>query len=228
MHDIPYDNTQSVSHFEYVIEYQDSAAIKRQAFAHMDELLGWCSHEKAAVLIDLVLKCKPETVLEIGVFGGKSLVPMAYALKVNKKGKIFGIDPWDSQASIEGLIGDDHKLYWSRIDHESIMVDLMNKIARFALTEQIELLKTTSEAAAPIHNIDILHIDGNHSDVTSYLDVTKWVPYVRPGGWIIFDDINWNDDGNNLTVRAVDWLNENCIKFAEFSDTCVWGLWIKP
>ena len=77
-------------------------------------------------------------------------------------------------------------------------------------------------------SIDILHIDGNHSDYTSYIDVTKWVPLVNPGGWIIFDDMTWYENGQFTASRATRWLDEHCIKFAEFSDICAWGIWVKP
>jgi len=63
--------------------------------------------------------------------------------------------------------------------------------------------------------------------VTSYLDVTKWVPLVKSGGWIIFDDITWYENGQFTNARAVDWLNAHCKKFAEFQDNCVWGIWVK-
>ena len=76
--------------------------------------------------------------------------------------------------------------------------------------------------------IDILHIDGNHSEQASYLDVTKWVPLVRSGGWIFFDDMTWFENGVFTTARAVEWLNANCYKLAECTDVCTWGVWIKP
>jgi hypothetical protein len=75
----------------------------------------------------------------------------------------------------------------------------------------------------------MLHIDGNHSDETSYIDVTKWVPFVKQGGLIIYDDITWSENGVTASqARAVAWLDEHCIKLAEFSDVCVWGIWLKP
>ncbi|HSW87038.1 MAG TPA: class I SAM-dependent methyltransferase [Rhabdochlamydiaceae bacterium] len=230
MYDAPPGNDQPASHYEYVIEtdHQKAQQIKQKAFEYMDQLTGWCSYDKAAVLIDLILKHKPEKILEIGVWGGKSLVPMAYALKESKKGKIYGIDPWDAKESIKWSMNDDNINCWRNLDHFAILYDLITKIEQFQLVDQIELIISTSEDAAPIHDIDILHIDGNHSDPTSYLDATKWVPYVKSGGWIIFDDMTWYENGTFTTARAVGWLNEHCIKIAEFNDNCVWGIWVKP
>ena len=223
------DYVQPSSYYEYVVD-EDAIAtwVKPQAFAFMNQLEGWCSQYKASILIDLILKEKPETVVEIGVFGGKSLVPMACALRANEKGKIYGIDPWDSKASIEGAMNEVNKAWWSSLDHNAIMRGLVQKIRQFDLINQIELIKTSSANATPITGIDILHIDGNHSEETSYLDVTKWVPLVKSGGWVIFDDMSWYENGVYTTSRAVNWLNQNCIKFAEFNESDVWGIWVKP
>jgi predicted O-methyltransferase YrrM len=206
-----------------------SSKVHSQAFQWMAQLEGWCSDLKATTLMDLVLKTKPNVIVEIGVWGGKSLVPMACALKANGKGKIFGIDPWTNIASIEEVMEEANKNFWGQADHEWILRSLMQKIDQFNLREQIILIKSTSEDAAEIAGIDILHIDGNHSEKTSYFDVTKWVPLMNSGGWIIFDDMTWCEKGIFTTARAVDWLDKNCIKMAQFRDMyCDWGMWIKP
>ncbi len=222
-HDLPCDK---FSHYESVVLKKDRnelvQQVKNQAFAYMDKLEGWCTKNKASLLIDLIFMLKPQTVVEIGVFGGKSLVPMAYALKVVGTGKAFGIDPWDSIESTEGMDGINRE-WWSQVDHQKILQNLQVNIAKFKLENQIELIRSTSEDAPPIPNIDILHIDGNHSEKASTLDVNKWVPLVRTGGIIIFDDMTWGTNGN-----AVKWLDENCIQLVSFHEDNDWGIWIKP
>lgn len=224
------------SHFEYVAQAAGiktpqgnlSERVKKQALEWMTQLEGWCSDLKATTLIDLVLKTKPEIIVEIGVWGGKSLVPMACALKANGKGTIFGIDPWSSFASTDEVKEEANHNFWARADHEWIMRGLMNSIKQFDLSNQVLLIRNSSENAPIISDIDILHIDGNHSEKASYMDVTKWVPLVKTGGWIIFDDITWAENGVCTTAKAVKWLDENCRKIAEFKDMyCVWGMWVK-
>lgn len=224
-------NAQAATHLEELIgidKQTPTAKLKRYAFEIMNGLEGWCAEDKASVLIDIILKLKPTTIVEIGVFGGKSLVPMACALQVNQGGVIYGIDPWSAEASMEEVHNKDNKHYWSIVDHRGIMNGLMSKIEQLNLTDHIELIESTSENAPLIYDIDILHVDGNHSDKTSFYDVNKWVPLVRKGGWIIFDDMKWHEEGVDTTARAVAWLDANCRKFAEFTDVCTWGIWIKP
>ncbi len=195
---------------------------KEVAFNYMDHLEGWCTHNKASVLVDLIFMLKPKIVVEIGVWGGKSLVPMGLALKVNGRGKAYGIDPWDSGASSEGMDGVNYD-WWSQVDHQMILRGLQAKISEYNLQANIELIKSTSENAPLIPNIDILHIDGNHSEKAANLDAHKWVPLVRRGGIIIFDDITWG-----TTASAVKWMDENCIRLAEFHEDNDWGIWVKP
>jgi predicted O-methyltransferase YrrM len=216
------------SHFEYVIDQRDSTlGTKSRAFWFMDQLEGWCTKQKASVLMDIIIRSRPQIVVEIGVWGGKSLVPMASALEAIGSGKIYGIDPWDPQASIECTLEEPNIQFWGSADHKAIKNQLVSKIHQFGLQNHVELIEDKSENVPPIENIDVLHIDGNHSDTTSFLDVTKWVPYVKKGGWIIFDDMTWHENDILTTSRAVEWLDEHCQKIGVFSDICVWGIWVK-
>lgn len=196
--------------------------VKKQAYLAMKELHGWCSEYKAGILIDLIMEHRVQTIVEIGVFGGKSLIPMAFALKQNGEGMIYGVDPWSHLKSIEGMEGK-HRDWWYSVDHEKILAHLTQKIVKFQLSDYIHLIQATSLDAPAIEEIDILHIDGNHSEETSYLDVTKWVPLVKKGGMIIFDDINWE-----TTSKAVNWLDKNCVKQIQIESDNIWGIWIKP
>lgn len=203
--------------------------VKSYALDCMNQLEGWCSELKATTLIDLILKAKPNIIVEIGVWGGKSLVPMACALKALNKGTIYGIDPWTNDASVEEVMQEENKAFWSYVDHDGVFRHLIGKIHQFELQDHIVLIKSSSEEAPEIQGIDLLHVDGNHSTKKSYLDVTKWVPLMNSGGWIIFDDMTWCEKGVFTTAKAVEWLDEHCIKIAQFSDIyCVWGLWVKP
>jgi predicted O-methyltransferase YrrM len=218
-------NNDTPSHYEYVTKKSkttDVIALKAKIFAAMAELEGWCSQEKASIVTDMIVSAKPEVIVEIGVFGGKSLVPMAFALKYNKKGKIYGVDPWSTTSSADGMDGANLE-WWSTIDHNNILQGLQEKIVKFKLQNYIELIRLTSEDCPEIPNVDMLHIDGNHSEKASYLDVIKWVPLVKSGGIIIFDDVNWS-----TTKLATEWLDNNCIKLAEYKGDNIWGVWVKP
>lgn len=229
--DFDYESNKPKSHYEYVAAIDQPARViwlKQQVFQSMNQLEGWCSYHKASILVDLVLLIQAETVVEIGVWGGKSLVPMAYALKELGRGKAYGIDPWQAVESVQGMDGV-NKEWWGQVDHDAILRGLRRKILDFGLQDNIVLVRDTSTGAAPIPNIDLLHIDGNHSEEASCADVEKWVPLVRKGGIVILDDITWIDSTTKgSTRRAVELMNKYCIKLAEVHGDSDWGIWIKP
>lgn len=215
-----YDDCNCEVVIEAKVNYKHT--LKEQGIESIKSLHGWCTKYKASILMDLITITRPEVVVEIGVFGGSSLVPMAFALKENNRGKIYGIDPWSSQASAEGMTGANYD-WWSSIDHLEILNSLRAKIQEYDLNNYIELIQATSEAAPSISNIDLIHIDGNHSEEASMYDVQKWVPLVKKGGFIVFDDITWG-----TTEKAVEWLDTHCIRIADFHETNDWGIWVKP
>lgn len=229
MNDLYHEHARPDYYLESIIDKRPSTAlVKNAAFWYMDRIYGWCSHAKASILIDIINRIQAKTIVEIGVWGGKSLVPMAWALKVLGEGKIYGIDPWDNNESIQGVVNDANRNYWSQVDHEAVFQTLLQNISWFNLENQVELIRSTSADAKPIYEIDLLHIDGNHSNCTSYIDVTKWVPLVSSGGWIIVDDISWFENGSFTQAESVRWLDEHCYRMGEITDVCVWGMWVKP
>lgn len=222
-----YDALPPPSYLEQIIDNRESTAgLKNRAYEYMNQVNAWCSRSKASILIDIIRKTAPEKIVEIGVWSGGSLIPMAHALRVMGNGKIYGIDPWSNEESVQGLTSEANLGYWRWVDHEAVMRTLIENIAVFELGEQIELIRSSSLDASPIYDIDILHIDGNHSEHTSYIDVTKWVPLVRKGGWIIVDDISWYENGFTQ-AKSVEWLDKHCFRIGTFNDVSVWGIWVK-
>lgn len=203
------------------MDKEDRVQFKKQVLSKIKELDGWCSDKKASFLMDFVLKKRPTIAVEIGVYGGKSLIPVAFAMKYNGHGKIYGIDPWIKEASMEGMEGVNLE-WWGNLDHNVILDKLNLHIKNFNLEKYIELIRKTSKDCKNIPNIDIIHIDGNHSEKSAYYDVTKWVPLVKKGGYIILDDLDW--DG---TRKAVSWLNAHCEKVLEVSEGNIWAVWKK-
>ena len=39
--------------------------------------------------------------------------------------------------------------------------------------------------------IDILHIDASHTEEDSVIDTLLWLPRIKSGGFLIYDDANW-------------------------------------
>ena len=67
---------------------------------------GWCSNDKAGCIIDIVSEICNDTenpvCVEIGVYGGKSVIPVALELK-RHVGTIHAIDPWTIEEAAWGI-----------------------------------------------------------------------------------------------------------------------------
>lgn len=152
------------------------------------EVPHWCPVEKAKWIYDTVRQCTPELCVEIGVFGGASLFAFAFALKQNGRGTIIGIDPWCIDSAMQG-IGDDEA---KKIDFEGLYNRFKDIVVREKLDGITHIIREKSEDVKwDYKKINILHIDGNHSEESVTKDLTKYLPYISEDGIIILDDINW-------------------------------------
>jgi predicted O-methyltransferase YrrM len=182
---------------------------KLEVMIEQKKVPGWCVYEKANRLMDLIYQTRPNIVVEIGVFGGSSVYPMAEALHYCKKGIIFAIDPWKAEDCQMGYTPDDpNYIWWTNVDLEKIYKDFTKLIKYSQLTPYCHIMRMTSLQAGEQfadESIDILHIDGNHSEESALTDVRIFLPKVKKNGYIWFDDANWTS-----TNRAVEYLLENC------------------
>ncbi len=59
----------------------------------------------------------------------------------------------------------------------------------------------------PMQEIDLLHIDGQHTE-QAVKDVDRFARNVRRGGICCMDDIEWANDGDQQVKAAVERLKE--------------------
>jgi predicted O-methyltransferase YrrM len=172
--------------------------------AATQSLPGWCPLEKAEYLAALVRVTEARCIVEIGVYGGRSLVPMALAARAHG-GAVYAIDPWDMEASLEGNNGPDNDAWWSRLDHEEIYRQFIAGVAAFGVRDTVRVLRMKDTEALDRFadgSIDLLHVDGNHSAAVSMRYVRQWGPKIRPGGHLVMDDIDWATQRETVRLLA--------------------------
>lgn len=162
---------------------------------------GWCSIEKGQELALAVLKTHAKVVVEIGVLNGRSFLPMAMALKEQGSGTAIAIDPWSAPASVVGQ-NEVNANWWGRLDHESIYQDFLANVKKNGVSDFVRVLRQPSDNVKPPSKIDVLHIDGNHSE-QAIRDVERFASKVVRGGFVFCDDIGW--DGGAIQ-KAVELL----------------------
>ncbi len=183
--------------------------IKDQVCALLPSIEGWCSQEKALAFFDLVFEVEPDVCVEIGVFGGKSVLPVASALKFLGKGVVVGIDPWDKAECIkyyDPIVDAVDFQWWSMLDINYIFDSYCSMLKRCGLSDFcITVRSTSARAASFFKSIDILHIDGSSDEEVCNTDALLYLPLVRQGGYIWINDAIWPKRQN-----AIDLLSESC------------------
>ena len=81
----------------------------------LPSLHGWAELDKAISLSAYVLALKPNTVVEIGVWGGRSAIPMMLACQRLNRGKVICIDPWKPEESAKGQDSDIDQKWWGSL-----------------------------------------------------------------------------------------------------------------
>lgn len=162
---------------------------------------GWCPLRKAHDLAMAVLVLRPKVVVELGVWGGKSLLPMALACQSIGSGKVYAVDPWSAAASIENY-DKPNVDWWGKQDHEAVYSAFVNSVRELALDTVVEIARVKSKNFSPKADIDLLHVDGNHSEV-ALADVNRFAPVVRIGGLVCMDDVGWSTGGVPTVAKAV-------------------------
>ena len=188
-----------------------------------DTVLGWCQPEKAIDLYDRVVEEKASVVVELGVFGGKSLVALGLGAKKIGDCKVIGIDPWKHEDALNESEGANRD-WWAAQDLEAIYQQARHVINRAMLSGVVQLIRKNSvDSLQDVgSDIDILHIDGNHSEWDSCRDVLNWLPKVKKGGIIYMDDEDWVS-----TIQAQTFLKEKCARVGTIKTTNECGVYRK-
>ena len=180
-----------------------SPELKRKILA-TQKLHGWCMLDKAEHLALLVQDATPSKIVEIGVYGGRSLIPMALAAKTYG-GTVYGIDPWSNEACLEGTQDPANAEWWAKLDIEMIYQCAVEAVNAFGVADVVRLMRMRDEEALGYfgdEEIGLLHVDGNHSNEVSRRYVEQWGPKIEPGGYLVMDDIDWPSQAE--TVKLIE------------------------
>jgi len=150
------------------------------------------------VLLDVIEQLKPQTVIEVGSWKGKSAIFMARAMKDNgiKNPAVICVDTWlgsfehytsyktDPVWGIDKYMHNGRPMLYEQFISNVLTALLQDVIVPVALPSNIayKLLK--------YHNITakLIFIDGDHSEDECYSDIAMYWDLLEPGGIMIGDD----------------------------------------
>ena len=161
---------------------------------------GWCSEEKQGWLMETILSRKLEKIIEIGVWEGKSLLPMAKACQMQGFGSVVAIDAYKVSKLLENG-GDEHPSYYAA-DQRHNENQFKNWIIRSGLKDFVvyDGPKESLDAAEDYEpeTFDMIHIDANHSEINTLQDFYTWYPLLKKGGVLVLDD---TDRSSTIKLR---------------------------
>lgn len=158
---------------------------------------GGSSPVKILLLAELIVAEGLSRVVEIGVYRGRLMLPLARLMVRLGRGEVVGIDPYSPGAAVQRDVereGIDLTFWPQTVDWDGIHREVEEAISHWGLDERTRLLRERSEDAARSFSnssIDLLHVDGNHDREAVTRDLDLFMPHVRGGGFIVMDDIAW-------------------------------------
>lgn len=174
----------------------------------IEKMQGWCTLQKAEKLYDLVHLTNSQLTIELGVFGGRSLLPMAFAHRHKDSGVVIGVDAWNKYAALEGTNEPANNDWWESIDYNAIYDGCAKAIEDNHLFNWCSIIRMKTEQFAvlcPDNSVDMIHADSNHSEEITTKEVSLFLPKLKSGGIWVADDTGWP-----TLKKAIGMLTEQC------------------
>jgi hypothetical protein len=139
---------------------------------------AWTEHLHFAY--DLVAKEQPALMVELGTDRGESYFAFCQSIAENHTGtRCFAVDTWK---------GDAQSGAYEEVTFEQVEAHNCEHYKEFST-----LLRGTFDDALKEFadgKIDILHLDGLHSEEAVRHDLSAWLPKLSPGGILLLHDVN--------------------------------------
>jgi predicted O-methyltransferase YrrM len=154
--------------------------------------------EQGRRVYDHVRSTRPSEILELGTSYGVSAAYMAAALDANGEGRITTVDHVRSNSPRELLDRVDPAVI-RRID----LVRIDDSSYNWWLKEQVAARSDSAGHCDPLY--DFCYLDGAHNWTLDGFAVVLIEKLLRPGGWLLLDDLNWvhRADPHGMRERGV-------------------------
>jgi len=173
---------------------------------------AWTDHIFFAC--DLIALERPARLVELGTDRGESYFAFCQAAAENQVNtRCFAVDTWKGDAQTGSY---DDVTFQNVREHNRAHYQGFSTLLR----------RTFDEAVAEFTGIDLLHLDGLHSEEAVRHDLDNWLPKISPGGILLLHDVNVRQPGFGVW-RVWDELKSRGRSFT-FADGPGLGVWEQP
>lgn len=173
---------------------------------------AWTGHLHFAY--DLVALLKPAILVELGVDRGESFFAFCQATVEHDTGtRCFGVDTWRGDRHA----GDYDETTFSQVSGHN-EANYKSTLIRSSFDDALTRFGSDS--------IDVLHLDGLHTEAAVRHDLDSWLPKLRPGGILLLHDVNVRSKGFGVWKVWAE-LQEKGRSWT-FHDGPGLGIWQKP
>lgn len=139
---------------------------------------AWTDHLHFAY--DLIATLKPRLFVELGTDRGESYFAFCQSVAENKTGtRCFAVDTWR---------GDQHAGSYDETTYEEVASHNASSYQEFSILLRRSFDEALREFAP--ESIDVLHLDGLHTEEAVRHDVDAWLPKLAPGGLLLMHDVS--------------------------------------
>jgi predicted O-methyltransferase YrrM len=159
---------------------------------------------------DHIRETQPERVLELGTAHGVSTAYIAAALEANQRGHVTTVDHGGAryEPPPEEVLARAGLLHRATIVREHSSYD-------WYLKDEIERASDADGNCEPVY--DFVFLDGSHNFVIDGLAVLLVERLLRPGGWLLLDDLEWTYEQNPWVAPEL-WPEGNARPFGPLSN----------
>lgn len=156
--------------------------LKERIDSHGSEL-GLAAH-----LYAMVIAIRASSVVEIGRFKGFSTTALAAGLAFNAGG-------WEEPEHHQQRPDVDYTTFGKEPMHRLVSIDPKPRpeakamLLEAGLMNYVEMVNARSDDYQPKRDIDLLFIDGDHTELQTRRDFDRFSPFVREHGLIVIHDI---------------------------------------
>ncbi|MDQ6626440.1 MAG: class I SAM-dependent methyltransferase, partial [Verrucomicrobiota bacterium] len=128
---------------------------------------------------DLVATLRPRLLVELGTDRGESYFAFCQAAAENATGtRCFAVDTWQGDEQAGGY---DETTFREVSQHNATHYAAFSQLLRSTFDDAVDQFTSQS--------IDVLHLDGLHTEDAVRHDLDRWLPKIRPGGILLMHDV---------------------------------------